>query len=212
MRVVPAERAALATLFEQVGPNAPTVLPDWDAAELLAHLLVRERRPLASPGILVSPLAPITEAAMRRYDQEPWGRRVDLLRNGPPLWSPFRLGPVDERANLLEFVVHHEDLARAQPGWSGPRPTSEDREEALWSALRLLARVFYRRSPVGVLLRHPTRVRNAEINAHPGDDRVVITGPPSELVLHAFGRTVGQVVLEGAPADVAALEATPRGI
>ena len=125
--------------------------------------------------------------------------------------SAFRLGPVDERANLMEFVVHHADLARAQPGWR-PRPTSPELEEALWSALRLMGRVLYRHSPVGVELRHPTRERSAEINARNGRGRVTVIGQPSELVLHAFGREVGQVELRGAPSDVEALTAAPRGV
>ncbi len=212
MRLVPAERDQLCDLFERTGPAAPTLLPGWRAEELLAHLLVRERQPMASPGILVGPLSGITEAAMRTYASRPWSRRVELLRSGPPLWSPFRLGPVDERANLLEFVVHHEDLARAQPGWSAPRPSSPEREGTLWSALRLIARVMYRHSPVGVRLRHPTRERSAEISARPGRGLVTVSGMPSELVLHAFGREVGQVRLEGAAPDVEALTASPRGL
>jgi uncharacterized protein (TIGR03085 family) len=211
MRLVPAEREALSALFEATGPDAPTVLPGWDAADLLAHLLVRERQPLASPGILLGPLSGITESAMRGYDGDPWAERVGLLRSGPPLWSPFRLPPVDERANLLEFVVHHADLARAQPGWTA-RPTSAPLEEAVWSALRLMGRVLYRHSPVGVLLRHPTRERHAEIAVRPGKDPVVVTGAPSELVLHAFGRDMGRVELEGSAADLAALAQAPRGV
>ena len=211
MRLVPGERAALCDLFEHTGPTAPTILPGWAAEDLLAHLLVRERQPLASPGILIAPLGRITDAAMRGYAGKPWPERIELLRSGPPLWSAFRLGPVDERANLVEFVVHNADLARAQPGWQ-PRPTAPPLEEALWSALRLMGRVMYRHSPVGVLLRHPTRERSTEINARGGRGLVTVIGQPSELVLHAFGREVGQVELQGAPADVEALTASPRGV
>ena len=211
MRLVPGEREALCDLFEHTGPSAPTILPGWTAEDLLAHLLVRERQPLASPGILIAPLGRITDAAMRGYADKPWTDRIELLRSGPPLWSAFRLAPVDERANLVEFVVHHADLARAQLGWE-PRPTSPELEEALWSALRLMGRVMYRHSPVGVRLRHPTRERSSEINARSGRGQVTVVGQPSELVLHAFGREVGQVELLGAPADVEALTAAPRGV
>jgi len=54
---------------------------------------------------------------MELYTDLPWAQRVRLLRDGAPLWSPYRIGLVDERANLVEFFVHYEDLARAQPGW-----------------------------------------------------------------------------------------------
>lgn len=211
MRLVPGERAALCDLFAALGPEVPTVLPGWRAQELLAHLLVRERQPLAAPGILIPPLGAVTEMAMKRYADIPWDRQVALLRGGAPVWSPYRVGPVDERANLIEFVVHHEDLARAQPGWA-PRKLAPEVEEAIWSALRLFGRVLYRRSPVGVLLRHPSRDRGTEIRVRPGDRRVTVTALPSELILHAFGRDVASVELDGDPADVAALEQTPRGI
>jgi uncharacterized protein (TIGR03085 family) len=211
MRLVPAERAALCDLFEATGPQAPTVLPGWRAEDLLAHLLVRERQPLAAPGILVPALAGITGSAMRSYAEMPWVERVWLLRDGPPLWSPYRIAPLDERANLVEFFVHHEDLARAQPDWQ-PRPGQPERDEALWSALRLGARVVYRHSPVGVRLRHPTRARGAEINARKGPNTVTVTGEPGELMLHAFGREQARVELDGAEVDIKALQAAPRGI
>lgn len=211
MRLVPEDRAALCDLFAALGPEAPTVLPGWRAEELLAHMLVRERQPLYAPGILVPALAGRTEAAMRSYDKVPWSRRVDLLRGGAPPWSPYWLAPIDEKANLVEFFVHYEDLARAQPDWR-PRELSPERQEALWSMLRLSARVLYRRSPVGVLLRHPTRERGTDIHARPGSSRVTITAPPGELLLHAFGREQARVELDGAPQDLEALARTPRGI
>ena len=210
MRLVPAEREALCDLFEATGPEAPTVLPGWQAEELLAHLLVRERQPLAAPGILVPALSRFAESRMELYTDLPWAQRVRLLRDGAPLWSPYRIGLVDERANLVEFFVHYEDLARAQPGWQA-RPGQPERDEALWSALRLGARVMYRHSPVGVRLRHPTRPRGAEINARRGPGLVTVTAEPGELILHAFGRELAQVELDGAEADIAALQAAPRG-
>jgi uncharacterized protein (TIGR03085 family) len=211
MRLVPAERAALCDLFEATGPEAPTVLPGWRAAELLAHLLVRERQPLAAPGILVPALARFADSAMGTYARTPWAEQVRLLRGGAPLWSPYRVGLLDERANLLEFFVHHEDLARAQPAWQ-PRAAQPERDEALWSALRLGARVMYRHSPVGVRLRHATRERGAEISARRGPGLVTVIGEPGELVLHAFGRELAQVELAGAEPDIEALRSAPRGI
>ena len=211
MRLVPAERAALSDLFAHNGPAAPTVLPGWRAEELLGHLLVRERMPLAAAGILVAPLARVAEVGMRSYTRLPWSRRVELLRSGPPPWSPYWAPPVDERANLAEFFVHFEDLARARENWR-PRAPNERRDEALWSTLRLAARVLYRHVPVGVRLRHPTRARGGEITARRGRDPVTVVGPPGELMLHAFGRERTQVELYGGEADLAALEAAPRGI
>jgi hypothetical protein len=41
---------------------------------------------------------------------------------------------------------------------------------------------------------------------------VTVVGTPGELVLHGFGRELAQVDLDGAPADIEALQATSRGI
>jgi hypothetical protein len=71
---------------------------------------------------------------------------------------------------------------------------------------------MYRRSPVGVLLRHPTRERGPDIRAKTGAGQVTVSGPPGELLLFSFGRTEAQVELDGNPADIAALTAAPRGI
>ena len=80
------------------------------------------------------------------------------------------------------------------------------------SFVKTSGRVMYRHSPVGVRLVHPTRERGTEISAKRGPGLVTVTGPPGELVLHAFGREQAQVELDGAPDDVAALQATSRGI
>jgi hypothetical protein len=71
---------------------------------------------------------------------------------------------------------------------------------------------MYRKSPVGVVLRHPTRPRGNEINARSGSPTVTVTVPPAELILHSFGRELAQVRLDGSPEDVAALTGAPRGI
>jgi len=47
------ERAELCDLFQQVGPDAPTLCEGWNTRDLLAHMLVRERRPDAAIAIVV---------------------------------------------------------------------------------------------------------------------------------------------------------------
>src|SRR4029079_18721505 len=47
------ERAALCDLAVEVGPDAPTLCEGWTASDLVAHLLVRERNPVASLGNIV---------------------------------------------------------------------------------------------------------------------------------------------------------------
>ena len=50
--ILRAERAAMCDTFEAVGPDAPTLCDGWLTADLAAHLIVREHRPDAMPGIL----------------------------------------------------------------------------------------------------------------------------------------------------------------
>lgn len=202
------ERAALADTLDTVDPGQPTLCAGWTARDLLAHLLVRERQPWASGGIVLRPLAPMTDKAMASWADVPWAEAVELFRSGPPLWSPYRVPGVDTLFNGAEHFVHHEDVRRGEPGWE-PRPPDPARDAAVWEILGRTARMLYQRSPVGVVLRRPD---GAEIAARPGDRVVTISGEPGELLLHGFGRTAVRVEVGGAEADVAALVAAPRGL
>src|SRR5262249_27327193 len=162
----------------------------------------------AAPGILIKPLSGLTDRAMRRYAEKPWPELLQLLRDGPPPWSPFWLEAVSERANVAEFFVHHEDVRRGGPGWQ-PREPQAHRDAALWKLVCRAGRLFYRNSPVGVVLRLPS---GAEYTAHREPRTVVIIGEPGELLLHAYGRDAVRVRFEGDPADVAALAGSRRGL
>lgn len=208
MSVASDERTALVDLMERLGPEAPTLCAGWLARDLAAHLIVRERRPDAAPGILVKPLATLTDRAMRDYADKPWPELLRLLREGPPWWSPMAIDVIGDRVNLVEFFVHHEDLRRGSPGWE-PRPADGHRNAALWKALGMAGRVLYRRSPVGVVLRRPD---GAEHTVRSGPRRVVVLGDPAELVLHAYGRDQVRVDVQGEPAAVQAFQRSPRGL
>jgi uncharacterized protein (TIGR03085 family) len=208
MSLASRERAELSDEFDRAGPDRPTLCEGWTARDLLAHLLVRERVPWAAPGIVVPALAPVAERAMRSYDTTLWHERVGLLRSGPPVWSPMRPARVDAAANGAEFVVHHEDLRRGEPGWE-PRPPEPARDAAVWAQVQRAARMMYRRSPVGVVLRLPS---GEQVQAKSGSGVVTLTGEPIELLLHAFGRNEVRLERDGAAPDVAALAASSRGI
>lgn len=205
------ERTDLCDLLRRRGPDAPTLCAGWRTADLAAHLVVRERRLLAAAGILLHPLAHRTERAMasvragRSYES-----LVELVRTGPPRWSPARLSPTVERAvNMVEFFVHHEDVRRAGARWE-PRTLDPAFEDALWSALRSTARVMTRRAPVGIVFQ---RRDGGMIRASRRAPAVTLTGRPSELTLFAFGRTdVARVDARGAEAAVDALRAADLGI
>lgn len=202
------ERAAICDAFDTAGPDRPTLCAGWTTRDLLAHLLVRERQPWVAPGILVPALAPITERAMQGYADTLWPDMIELLRAGAPPWSPFWIGKIDEMANGAEFVVHHEDVRRGEPGWE-PRASDPLRDQQAWALLVRMARVLHRRSPVGVVLRRPSGDQHI-VKTGPG--MVTIIGEPIELVLHGFGRDAVRIELDGDPADVAALTSAPRGI
>ncbi|UJH71014.1 maleylpyruvate isomerase N-terminal domain-containing protein [Ornithinimicrobium sp. INDO-MA30-4] len=50
------QRQALCDTALAVGPDAPTLCSPWTVKDLLAHLVIRERRPDTLPGIGVSAL------------------------------------------------------------------------------------------------------------------------------------------------------------
>lgn len=206
-----AERAALCDTFEEVGPHAPTLCSPWDTADLAAHLVIRERRPDLAPGIVVPGLRARTERVQRGYAAKPWPELVHLVRSGPPIWNPTRLGPVDEASNLLEFFVHHEDVLRAEA--TGPqREVGDDLQAALWTSLGRLGRLLFRRARTGVVLLAPGHGRHT-VHGPTGLGTVILQGEPTELVLAGFGRPqVAALEPQGAPDAVEALLASPLGL
>ncbi|WP_240977151.1 TIGR03085 family metal-binding protein [Knoellia koreensis] len=206
------ERQALADTLVAAGPDAPTLCDPWDTADLAAHLVIRERRPDLAPGIMVPALAGRLDEAMDEYAARPWPELVEDVRSGPPAWSPTRLGPVDEAVNLVEFVVHHEDVLRGD-GSPGPRRTiGADLREALWTHLARFGRLYFRRSPVGVVLATPSGQR-ATVKGTTEAGTVVLEGEPEELLLAAYGRRrVAQVEETGGKEAVASLWAAPIGL
>ncbi|MFC9896242.1 TIGR03085 family metal-binding protein [Nocardia sp. NPDC127579] len=183
MSMAQRERAALVVAMRQAGPAAATLCGAWTVRDLAAHLIVRERRPDAAPGIMLKPFAGHLDSVQRRTARRPFEELLELVRTGPPWWSPLK--PVDAVANLSEMFVHHEDVRRAAPGWE-PRVLPEADENTLWSLVSKMAKMAYRKSPVGLTLRTPDgRAAVAKSHSLP---EVTLTGQPSELLLHAFGR------------------------
>jgi uncharacterized protein (TIGR03085 family) len=203
------ERAALCDTFLALGPDAPTLCDPWTTRDLAAHLVVRERRPDLAPGLVIPALAPRLERGQAEVAAGDWEQLVELVRSGPPAWSPTRIAKVDALVNTLEMVVHHEDALRGD-GAVGPRREVPERTaRAVLSALRSSSRMLFRRSPVGVRLLAP----GAEpIVAGPDERTVTVSGEPVELLLLAFGRSrVALLETEGDPGDVAALLAADLG-
>lgn len=192
-----AERAALSDLLESLGPDAPTLCEGWDTRDLAAHLVVRERRMDAAPGIVLRPLAGHLESVTRGYAAKPYGELVTLVRKGPPALSPFRLPKVDPLLNTTEYFVHHEDVRRAQPGWA-PRDLPARVQGALWRVVRARGPVAFRRVGCGVVL---TRPDGESFVARSGEPAAVLTGEPQELLLYLFGRRDHARVEVSGPAE-----------
>jgi uncharacterized protein (TIGR03085 family) len=188
------ERLLLADLLEAEGPEAPTLCEGWQTRELAAHVVVRERRPDAAGGILIKQLAPRLERVMAEFTAKPYEELIQLIRTGPPRFSPFSLKQLDEMSNTVEFYVHTEDVRRARPDWT-PRELDSVFQDALWSRLERTARLMGRSAPTGLVLRRPD---GQTAVAHRGTPVVTVTGEPSELLLFTYGRqNAAKVELEG---------------
>ncbi|EFL26918.1 MULTISPECIES: TIGR03085 family metal-binding protein [Streptomyces] len=195
------ERLLLADLLENAGPDAPTLCEGWTTRDLAAHLVVRERRADAAGGLVIKPLAQRLTRVQAEFAAKPYEELVQLFRTGPPRMSPFAMKQVDEAANTVEFYVHAEDVRRARPEWT-PREIDPVFADALWSRTERVAKVFGRKSPVGLVLRRPDG-RTAV--AHRGVPVVTVTGEPGELALFLYGRqNAARVELDGDKEAVAA--------
>jgi uncharacterized protein (TIGR03085 family) len=119
---------------------------------------------------------------------------------------------VDERANAVEFFVHHEDVRRAAPGWE-PRELSSGESALLWQRLRM-ARFMLRKAPVGVELARDdidTGGVSADglayrVTAKNATPAVTVIGSPAELTLWVMGRkTAARVRMDGTQQAVSKL-------
>lgn len=188
------ERVGLCDLLTEVGPHAPTLCEGWQARDLAAHLILRERRLDAAAGILLRPLAARTARIQRALATgTPYARLIEQIRTGPPRWSPYGLLPgVDGAVNAIEFFVHHEDVRRAAPG-ARPRRLGIDTQRMLWSRAGMLARMALRSAPssLAVTLHWSDEERpdGPRRTVRRGTRPVEVRGGSGDLVLWLAGRT-----------------------
>jgi uncharacterized protein (TIGR03085 family) len=179
------ERGRLCDLLLEVGPDAPTLCEGWTAADLAAHLVIRERKPLAAPGIVAGgKLGEYTEKVQQAAkDGTAFAELVAQVRSGPP--ALFR--PLDGAINLSEYFIHLEDVRRGD-GTTGPRPVDEigDVEDALWAMQGRRTR-FLTRTLDDIdltLARHDGETKPIGGGSRP----VTLKGRPGELTLFLAGR------------------------
>jgi uncharacterized protein (TIGR03085 family) len=204
MSWVGAERLALAAGFREADPDAATLCAGWTVRHLCAHVVQREHAPVRNIWDQVRTREPGEERFMRALvdgARTPAGYAalVDRFAAGPSRLSPMSW--FGEALNLVEYVVHHEDVRRG----SGPVPPRELPAEeltAIWRYARPVLKRGYRSAPVGVTLAPDGGALSV---AQRGPDAVTVAGPVLEVVLHAFGRRgAADVRIDGPPDGVAA--------
>lgn len=195
------ERAQLCLRFDELGPDAPTLCEGWTTFDLAAHLVVRERNPVAAPGIIVAALAALADRGMEREKRKGYAKVVERVRTGPPL-GPFAVPGLREQINLIEYSVHHEDVRRANA--MEPRTDIDDLQDALWPKVRRLARFAIRGVPSGVGIELTRSGTGDTARARSGDRVATVTGEPLEILLWAYGRgDAARVTLGGAADELA---------
>ena len=131
------ERAQLCLRFDELGPDAPTLCEGWATFDLAAHLVVPRAQPARRPGILlgeqVEALGRATAKAMAKEKASGYDAVVERIRTGPPP-GPFAVPGLRTQLNLIEYVVHHEDVRRAN-GFD-VRTGIDDLQDAAWPLLR----------------------------------------------------------------------------
>ena len=206
MSVAQRERAALVAALRDVGPDAPTLCDGWDTRDLAAHLMVREYRVDAAPGILIPRFAAHTARVQEDVaEHTKWDDLVNKVAAGPPLYSPLKL--VDSVANVAEMFIHHEDIRRAQPNWQ-PRTLDSDLTGRLRRTLSMMARLTLSKMPARVQLRTPDGETVLIAGRGPA---VTVTGPPEELLLFSTGR-LARVDYSGDPEVVQSVQDAPKGL
>jgi uncharacterized protein (TIGR03085 family) len=204
------ERAALVELLRALGPDAPTLCEGWTTRDLTAHLLVRERRPDALPGLLFRPLASHTARVQNQLTTSTnWATLIDLFASGPPVLSVFKI--LDPVASVHEMFVHHEDVRRAQTGWE-PRGLDATTTAAVRRRIPMVSRIGMSKSMAALPARLTLRTPDGQTVVEAGNGSpVTVTGPPGELLLFAFGRNAVRVDFSGDADAVAAVRAAKRG-
>ncbi|MDH2416665.1 TIGR03085 family metal-binding protein [Nocardioides sp. CER19] len=193
------ERDALCDLALTLDATAPTLCGGWSVKDLVIHLLVRERKPAASIGTFVPALAARTSRASAALASRDLASLVTQLRT-----VPLPLAVVDPLLNGMEMFVHHEDVRRAQPGWTA-RVLSGGDERHLWLAAATVGRMQARRAGVPLAIR--SGARHSVLRR--GDDPVVVSGPVPEVLLFLAGRSsVAEVSFDGPAEGVARVRGT----
>lgn len=188
--------------LDDTGWQAATLCEGWDAEDLAAHLVARERHQIAAAGLVVPALHSMHERAMAKEAARGREALVERLASGPPLRR------LSDWANALEYWIHAEDLARGDLAIRREPPMGEA-ADLLWRILSRNARLALRRvrtdgvlaicSDSGRSVRYRVGGRLVRAADSAAAD-VTITGPVGELTLWLSGRR-GSAAVVVAPTD-----------
>lgn len=204
------ERNNLADLLLASGPDAPTLCAGWTTRDLAAHLVIREARPDAAAGIVIAPLAKWTIKVQAENAARPFEELVAQFRQGAPRWSPFSIPAVDAAANIIEFVVHAEDVRRAQSDWT-PRPVDAELSDVLWARLAQMSKMLLHKLPMGITVQR-TDIDAPAAAIKTGSPVLTLTGTPMDLILVLHGRSAVDVRIDGEQGAVAAFKSAKLGV
>ncbi|HUG85482.1 MAG TPA: maleylpyruvate isomerase family mycothiol-dependent enzyme [Euzebya sp.] len=227
-RPVHRQRDILCDLLESLSDlqwQAETMCEGWDAGDMVAHLLVRERDIWGSAGAVVPPLSRLHGARMARRKARGRAVLIRQLRNGPPPWVTFGLFG---RIQVAEDYIHTEDIRRGgATAFDGDADLTPDdgtadgaTDELLWQAIgRFALKTFAGFGADGVLaMTDGGRTRAYQLGgavplpARDGQADVTVNGTAGELLLFTTGRRNADVTVNGEQAMMTALEASGRSV
>ncbi|MBM7050666.1 MULTISPECIES: TIGR03085 family metal-binding protein [unclassified Rothia (in: high G+C Gram-positive bacteria)] len=197
--IIASERLNLIEYLRGAGPHASTLCEGWQTRHLIAHLVLRESKPLVAAGVMGGPLGQRTEEKTNEYADKLTraGAYDTALFEFAKLHGPLHVRTRNPKAdcamNLLEYFVHTEDVRRAEETWQ-PRELAPEVESKMWQMLTKGARLMGAKKYAGGLtIKAPGRSPVTVIKPKNGS-ATTITGAPGEIALHLFGRE--QAVVE----------------
>ena len=186
------ERRSLAALLRTIGPDAPTLCEGWTTRDLAVHIVIRDRRPDALVGNAFPALAGKSQLLQERaagaeaeLTALPWEQLVGRVAEGAPVWNPASWGPVDRLMNTAEFLVHHEDVRRAQPGWE-PRDLPWELHSRCFALVKAMILPASLKSGTHLVVEAPGFGMTSA--GRTGAASTTLRGTPVELLLWLFGR------------------------
>ena len=195
-RLVVDARDRLVAALRAVGPEAPSLCAGWAASDLVAHLLVLQRDPIAWPGIGWARFTDLTERRMRGALRGGYAAAVERLASrSAVIWAMPDDPPQGFRHQLGEYAVHTEDVVRA----NGLPPTTVDAatSDALWVRAVVSARFLLRHSDAGVVFERAGSGKTARVAS--GSSTRYVIGDPLELMMFTYrGPEVADVDVIGA--------------